>query len=37
MRLAGGRVDARAVLDRVQLEGDVDLGSQILGHLGYVI
>ena len=37
MRLAGGRVEARAVLDRVHLEGDVDLGSQILGHLGYVI
>lgn len=37
MRLAGGRVDARAVLDRIQMEGDVDLGAQIVGHLGYTI
>jgi len=37
MRLAGGRVEARAVLDRVQVDGDVDLGTRILGHLGYVV
>ena len=37
MRLAGGRVEARAVLDRVHVDGDVDLGTQILGHLGYLI
>src|SRR5690606_15385081 len=37
MRLAGGRVEARSVLDHIHLEGDVDLGSQIVGHLAYTI
>lgn len=37
MRLAGGRVAVREVLDRVRLEGDVELGTRILEHLGYVI
>lgn len=37
MRLAGGRVEARSVLDRVRIDGDVELGNQILGQLGYTI
>jgi uncharacterized protein (TIGR03083 family) len=37
MRLAGGRVAATQVLDRVQLEGDTELARTILDRLGYVI
>lgn len=37
MRLAGGRVEARTVLDHIHMEGDVDLGAQIVGSLGYTI
>jgi uncharacterized protein (TIGR03083 family) len=37
MRLAGGRVSATAVRDRVDVQGDVELATEILDHLGYVI
>lgn len=37
MRLAGGRTEARAVLDRLHLEGDVELASRIAASLGYMI
>lgn len=37
MRLAGGRVDAGSVRDRLQLSGDVELASRIAARMGYTI
>jgi uncharacterized protein (TIGR03083 family) len=37
MRLAGGRVEARTVLDHIHLDGDIELASQVVGHLGFTI
>lgn len=37
MRLAGGRVDAATVLDRIRFGGDGDLGRRLAANLAYTI
>lgn len=37
LRLAGGRVDPKAVMDQVTLHGDVELGRRVASHLAYTI